>query len=146
MPYSDPAKQRAYQLRWISQRRLDWLAANGPCVDCGSDDDLEVDHQDFTLKVSHRVWSWSAARRTEELAKCVVRCTSCHVAKTSAEGSRWKPQGTKNWSAKLTEADVVEVRRRLALGESQTSIARAFEVDRCTIGDILHRRSWQWLC
>lgn len=67
--------------------RQEWFEANGPCVRCGSDIDLEVDHIDPKLKVDHRVWSWSAVRREAELAKCQVLCHPCHVDKTW-EGKR----------------------------------------------------------
>lgn len=80
MPYKDPDKQRAYQNKWWKQRRQQWLNENGPCA-CGSTKDLEVHHKDPTEKVTHRVWSWSAKRRTEELAKCIVECKECHRGK-----------------------------------------------------------------
>lgn len=94
MPYVDPDQQREYQRRHIAQRRADWLAKNGPCVRCGSWDDLEVDHKDRTKKVSHNVWSWSAVRREAELAKCQVLCHPCHVDKTWTEDFERAQHGT----------------------------------------------------
>jgi hypothetical protein len=44
MPYKDPEQQRQYQNDWIQRRRRDWLAEHGPCADCETWDDLEVDH------------------------------------------------------------------------------------------------------
>lgn len=88
MPYVDHNVQRGYQNAWIKQRRERWLAEHGPCVSCGSWDELEVDHRDPERKLTHRVWSWSESRRLAELAKCQVLCRSCHRAKTSAEQSR----------------------------------------------------------
>jgi len=88
MPYKDPAQQRAYQREWMARRRAAWLAENGPCVDCGSWDDLQVDHIDPQAKVSHRVWNWADARRLAELAKCAVRCRQCHDEKTNEQGRR----------------------------------------------------------
>ena len=82
MPYADPAKQREYQRRWTAERRRGYLAGKC-CVDCGSEERLEFDHVEGE-KVSHRVWTWAAARLEEELAKCVVRCRSCHQARHSA--------------------------------------------------------------
>jgi len=82
VPYRDKEAQREYQRRWMARRREDWLSANGPCVKCGSWDDLEVDHIDPSKKVSHKVWSWREDRRLEELAKCQVLCRNCHYAKT----------------------------------------------------------------
>jgi hypothetical protein len=86
VPYKDPVRQRQYQTEWCRRRRRAWLAEHGPCVDCGTWDDLEVDHVDPSIKVSHRVWSWARARRDAELAKCVARCFPCHGKKTNAEG------------------------------------------------------------
>lgn len=82
MSYADPEMKRAYQRAWLQRRRQAWLTENGPCVDCGSWEDLEVDHVDAKSKVSSSVWSWAAERRLAELAKCVVRCASCHTTKT----------------------------------------------------------------
>ncbi len=81
MPWSKD-KMRAYQRQWWRNRRLKWLAENGPCVKCGSSLNLEVDHIDPKTKVSHKVWSWSKPRREAELAKCQVLCRDCHRLKT----------------------------------------------------------------
>lgn len=45
---------------------------------------------------------------------------------------------------KLTEAKVLEIRRRVANGERRTELATEFGVSLRTIGDVLDR-SWQWL-
>jgi hypothetical protein len=94
MPYANLARQREYQQAWMRKRRSDWLEENGPCRQCGSSVDLEVDHVDRRTKVSHRIWSWSAARRAEELAKCQVLCSVCHLAKTTQENSAEVVHGT----------------------------------------------------
>lgn len=88
LPYADKGTRRQYQLDWWHRNRAAWLAANGPCVRCGSDKDLEVDHVDPATKVDHAVWSWSMKRRLEELAKCQVLCGECHQRKTSEENRR----------------------------------------------------------
>lgn len=85
MPYKDPDKQREYQRKWLQKRRQEWLEENGPCIDCGCWDDLEVDHIDPELKDTHRIWSWTKERRDAELAKCVPRCKPCHLQKTVVE-------------------------------------------------------------
>lgn len=88
MPYANRETQRAYQREWWNRRRAEWVADNGPCVRCGSEDGLQVDHVDPRKKVSHKVWSWSQCRRETELAKCQVLCDACHHRKTGAENSR----------------------------------------------------------
>lgn len=81
---------REYQKKWISNRRTEWIKANGPCQVCGSDQDLEVDHIDPATKSMHpaRIWSRRQEIRDEELAKCQVLCESCHMAKTKVDLSK----------------------------------------------------------
>ena len=100
MGYADPERQRQYQREWTATRKAEWLRTNGPCVDCGSWSDLEVDHVNPAEKVTHHVWSWSEGRRSAELAKCVVRCHPCHAIKTAMHPL--PPHGTiqRYWSQK----------------------------------------------
>jgi len=88
MPIRDRDARRKYNREWVARRKAQWLAANGPCVDCGAGEKLEVDHIDPTTKVTHSVWTWSATRRLAELAKCVVRCHRCHKKKTAEENRK----------------------------------------------------------
>jgi hypothetical protein len=74
-----------YQAEQRKRLRQEWFRANGPCVDCGSWVNLEVDHVERSLKISHRVWRWPSARREAELAKCKSRCRDCHKEKTRIE-------------------------------------------------------------
>jgi hypothetical protein len=80
---------RDYHKKWyvavMKKRRAQWFADNGPCVDCGSSESLEVDHVDPSTKVNHLVWSWSEKRRVAELEKCQVRCHKCHKKKSVRE-------------------------------------------------------------
>jgi 5-methylcytosine-specific restriction endonuclease McrA len=89
MGYKDPLKQKAYQRRWISERRRAYLDGKS-CVQCGCSEvsQLEVDHINREEKVSHRIWSWSEARRHDELRKCQVLCRACHIEKTAQENSK----------------------------------------------------------
>lgn len=91
MPYSNPEDRKAWLREAWAKRRAEWIAEHGPCIDCGSHDQPEVDHVDRTTKVSHRVWTWSKERRDAELAKCVVRCRPCHLAKSFAVGDIQPP-------------------------------------------------------
>lgn len=80
---------RQYHKQWYKDvmvvRRQEWFKENGPCVDCGSWERLEVDHIDPSTKVNHAVWSWTEKRRIEELSKCAVRCYDCHKKKSVRE-------------------------------------------------------------
>lgn len=86
MPYSGE-QQRIYQRKWIVKRRKAWLDANGPCVKCGSWDDLEVDHIDPQTKrwPPAQIWGRKEADRIEELAKCQALCRQHHQEKSDQE-------------------------------------------------------------
>lgn len=138
MPYSDPQKQREYQRQWVAARRSNWIAENGPCTDCGTWDDLEIDHIDARTKVDHRIWSWSVERRETELAKCVVRCDPCHRRKTVAAGEC--ARGEANGATKIT-ADNVRMIRSSPL--SGPALGTLLGVDRTLIWQIRARRIWR---
>lgn len=84
MPFANKQERMEYQREWIADRRASFFAGKC-CVKCGSTTDLELDHIDPAQKVSHRIWSWSAIRRNEELSKCQVLCAECHLEKTVSE-------------------------------------------------------------
>lgn len=137
MGYKSKEKQRRYQRTWMQRRRAAWLDANGPCVDCGSTEDLEVDHVDPTEKECHRVWSWSEERREEELSKCVVRCHECHKQRT------WiQTRGEKNHFAKLTRRQVVQIHALYGAGRTQLEIANLFGVSRTDVYQIVNGNRW----
>lgn len=96
MPYADLAQQRKYQREWMARRRAEWLAGKS-CAICGSTENLEVDHVDPSAKVEHRVWSWTATRREEELAKCQVLCEAHHAEKSLRE--QLLPDGVRHGTA-----------------------------------------------
>lgn len=50
--------------------------------------------------------------------------------------------GERCWRAKLTNEKVLDIRRRVDLGESVTSLAKEFGVRRSTIYKIKQRRRW----
>lgn len=51
-------------------------------------------------------------------------------------------RGERHGIAKLTEAEVLEIRRRRDLGEMQQALADSFGVSRRTIGFIVNRETW----
>ena len=91
--------QNEYQRQWIARRRADYFTGKS-CSKCGSTENLELDHIDPEGKVDHRIWSWSAVRRDEELAKCQVLCQACHEAKT-AEENRCRNGGLEHGGPKM---------------------------------------------
>jgi len=82
MPFKNKEQKRKYQREWYANRRKQWIEANGPCILCGSNENLEVDHIDPNQKVTHKIWSFTESKRNEELAKCQVLCRECHMEKT----------------------------------------------------------------
>ena len=79
------AYMRTYMLnRYHEKRKQAIERLGGQCVDCGATENLEFDHADAKLKSFNiaRIWSYKRERLEVELAKCVLRCKSCHLAKT----------------------------------------------------------------
>jgi DNA-binding CsgD family transcriptional regulator len=68
-----------------------------------------------------------------------------HVAEgitRGPESRKRRARGEGNGVAKLTEREVIEIRRAGARGESQREIAARFGVSKPAIGHILRRESW----
>lgn len=86
MPLRTRQEQSEYQRLWVKRRREVWVRAHGPCAECGSWEQPEIDHVDPSTKQTSvaAVWSWSKAKRDRELAKCQVLCKPCHRRKTIA--------------------------------------------------------------
>ena len=51
-------------------------------------------------------------------------------------------KGTRNGRSKLSEADVDEIRRRYAAGETQVALAAVFPVNQSTISQIVRGAKW----
>jgi hypothetical protein len=84
LPYKDPEKQRQAQREYVARKRAEFFAGKC-CVDCGSTEELQLDHRDKSEKTSHKIWSWSTERRLAEIAMCDVRCGPCHRERHAAE-------------------------------------------------------------
>ncbi len=139
MPYKSQEEQREYQRLWMKRRR-DSFFKDKFCIDCDSSEKLELDHVDPTLKVSHRIWSWSDERRFEELKKCVVRCHKCHVDKSSTEGSIKHP-GIENGGVKLTPEKVLAI---IESAKPHRDAAREFDISETQVRRI--RSGVHWTC
>jgi hypothetical protein len=80
MPYKNPAVQLAYQREWMASRRQTALDSRGNvCQRCRSGDRLEFHHRDPAEKVSHRIFSRRWETIDQELAKCDLLCSTCHL-------------------------------------------------------------------
>lgn len=79
------AYMRVYMLnRYHEKRKQAVERLGGKCVDCGSTENLEFDHEDSETKAFDvaKIWSYKQERFEAELAKCVLRCKSCHIEKS----------------------------------------------------------------
>ena len=140
MGYKDPKKQREYQNQWMRARRSAWIEANGPCVDCGSWENPEVDHVDPSSKSMHtaNIWSRKKEVRDMELAKCVVRCKSCHIEKTKPEHLKGEDQP----NSKLTNEQVLEIRSSL---EKASVLIEKLGISKTTFYKVKRGEIWKHL-
>lgn len=76
-------RERYRRLRAEYVQRL-----GGVCIDCGSKENLEFDHDDASTKSFDigKLLNYSKATREAELDKCVLRCSSCHKKKSVRAG------------------------------------------------------------
>lgn len=88
----------------------------------------DVDHKDGSRSHNH-VDNLEYVTRPENLRR-------------AREHGRASKEGTKNPAAKLTEADVVQIRRRVDAGESNLVVAKAFGVSDALVCKIKKRVIW----
>lgn len=91
MAYTSYQDQKAYQKRWIAQRRVQVLEILGNrCVMCGCTSSLQVDHIDPATKDAcmkrpgtHGFkFGIAWAKILKEIEKCQLLCPPCHKLKT----------------------------------------------------------------
>jgi len=75
------------------------------------------------------------------------KCRICERARQAHSRGGWKgpARGARNAKSKLTEKDVVEIRKQRARGVSIAELAAAFGVHRDNISSVIHRRTWAWV-
>jgi hypothetical protein len=112
MPFKNKAQQIEYQRQWMAKRRASYFA-DKTCVICNSTINLELDHIDPNLKISHRIWSWSNDRRLAEIAKCQVLCEVHHKVKT-LEQTRTKTHGVSMYRSQKCRCDICRKARTVA--------------------------------
>jgi hypothetical protein len=151
--YADPvARAKAVKKNILKarQRNRQFVYAfleTHPCVDCGEArwQVLEFDHVRGTKEygISKMILHGMTLRRIKkEMDKCEVRCANCHRMKTAETfGYRQTipeaPEPHKS-TKKLTEADVVEIKKMFANGVKGYVIAKHFDVGGSTIGRVKH--------
>lgn len=68
---------RKYKRKRRAERRNAFFEGKA-CIDCGSTENLELDHRNPVEKASHHIWFWGEDRLAAETAKCDIRCHACH--------------------------------------------------------------------
>lgn len=63
----------------------------------------------------------------------------------AARGEKVAKRGTQNGRAKLSQKDVLEIRRRYALGHGPTPLARFYGIHPEQVRKIVNRENWGWL-
>lgn len=73
--------------RWIRRRAEAVEFLGGKCIKCGTSESLEFDHIDPSTKTMTiaRASSRSAEFFMNEVKKCQLLCTNCHLDKTLSE-------------------------------------------------------------
>jgi len=61
------------------------------------------------------------------------------------KGRNNPPRGERNWNAKLTDLDVLEIRRLVYSGKMQKDVAEQYGLSRMTVMNIVNRKSWKHL-
>lgn len=78
---------REYMANRYTKRRSELISfLGGSCVDCSSVDDLQFDHavaSEKSFDIAKRLASASWKAILIEAEKCVLRCGSCHLDKTT---------------------------------------------------------------
>jgi 5-methylcytosine-specific restriction endonuclease McrA len=135
----------AYQLEWMKGRRQAWLLANGPCAECGSWEELEVDHIDPAEKKINPALLWSLSpvnpKRIAELAKCQGLCRTHHRVKTRTYLAV-RLGGVRAPTASLTSKKLVQVRALLAAGTGGSEIARQLNISKYAISRVKLRKAY----
>lgn len=75
MAHTPETRKRAKAKK--NRRRIEWLAINGPCRECGSDENLEINLRNPAHNIHKSIWTLSISKMQAELAKCDVLCYDC---------------------------------------------------------------------
>jgi len=161
---TEPAKKKAAarKAEKINKRRqliVDYLKEH-PCVDCGEADIivLDFDHVigDKKDDISNMLpKSYSMKSLTDEIAKCVVRCSNCHRRKTAIENGSYRVRAARgeliynereNEIIANTILDIDKantIREEYSKGNiSYQKLADKYNVGNSTIRDVIKGITW----
>lgn len=126
------------------------------CLSCGIGNDECLERYGRILDVDHKTpfHNFTRLKDANHPSNLQTLCASCHrISEAKRTGiqmslpigqfrSKEYTLGEDHPQAKATEADVIEIRKRHAEGETISSIAKDFAFARHTVGNIARRRSW----
>lgn len=122
--------------------RVAWVVANG----CAVPGRLHVIHS-CDNRACVRPEHLRVGTNQENNDDKVARARAKHINIGDRNGMNTHPEkravGSRNGFSKLTEQDVLEIRRRANAGEGAAALATAFHVSTPTINRIKQRRIWR---
>lgn len=127
--------QRDYNRKWVAARRAAFFSGKS-CAQCGSTQNLELDHVDPSTKIHHAIWTWRESRRLAEASKCQALCHDCHLAKTAKYFHETRIGIPKPLLRKLTDEQAQQIRQKLGAGMSERKLAIVYGVGKTTIHSI----------
>lgn len=80
---------RQYAKEKYHRIRSEWIdKLGGRCIGCGTDQELQFDHDDAKSKTYEigTIIKSGHDKLANEMAKCVLRCRPCHIEKSRREG------------------------------------------------------------
>ncbi len=126
---------------YYANKRQNYLEMlGGECVECSSKENLEFDHVDRSNKnfAIGKLMSYSKEIILNELKLCQILCKNCHDLKSLYE----KAIGSKNGNSKLTELDVLQIKKNLKEGVSNKELAIKYNVSDVAISKIKNNKNW----
>lgn len=138
---------KEYHQKYYANRKQEYVdLLGGRCIKCGSKDNLEFDHIDKNSRkfIIIKILKRKKEIVLKELKKCQLLCSICHRKKSGKEnqcGGRVK--GEKSNLAKLSDNEVIEIKKRLNNEESCSSIAKKYGVTSMNIRCIKNGKSWR---
>ena len=143
MSYSKKEMNAYLKEKYYRLKKIVFDILGNKCASCGATTNLQIDHKNKTLKSFNvttqlRVKPWNQI--LEEVKKCQLLCKKCHDKKTKDEFSNY---GSKCPGAKLSEENIIEIRKLLDSKVSLRKIGAMYGVSHVNILHIKHNKIWR---
>lgn len=131
---------------WKKQRRKALDRDNNCCQLCQNEIGLPI-------AVHHKIpyHNFPSYKQANVLSNLISLCSSCHAQEEILLSQQYllfgkekgRPRGERNWNTKITNKDVMEIRKLYADGNTQSVLAKQFGMTRSGIGNIVQRKTWK---